>query len=133
MGKRLHGGDAAGEEEERGEEEEGVEVDGPQPQRQRNRGAHRRLRRPPEHRGPVVRHHRRLAGAGTAAAVPHFTIPRPHPPPPLATRETSRLASRDASSIVRLSLASRAISMRRRVVSAVARGLDLSVPHAANL
>lgn len=31
-------GDAAREEEERGEDEEGVEVDGPEPQRERHRG-----------------------------------------------------------------------------------------------
>lgn len=71
----AHGGDAAGEEEEGGEDEDDVQVDAAQPQRQRHRGAQRRVGRGLEHRGPIGR---RLAGAAVAQAIPAGT----HPPGP---------------------------------------------------
>jgi hypothetical protein len=67
-------GDAAREEEERGEDEEGVEVDGPEPQRERHRGPQRRVRRAPEHRGPVVR----ALPCGRGRAVAQAIGSRPH-------------------------------------------------------
>jgi hypothetical protein len=74
-GEGVQGGDAAREEEERGEDEEGVEVDGPEPERERHGGPQRRVGRAPEHDGAVLRP---LPRGRLAVAIADAIRPRPH-------------------------------------------------------